>query len=57
MTIVSIPTEDREWYEQDTISVDKNGTNGDITQVGIGAFNSITIIVDSTGIIGTTTVV
>jgi len=44
----------REWYENDTISVDRNGINGTITELGTGSFNDTTIMVDKTGILGTT---
>lgn len=55
MTIVSLQvTGDREWYEDETISVDKNGINGTITQVGVGSFNDTTIMVNKTGLVGTT---
>lgn len=45
----------REWYEDDTILVDKNGLSGTITKVGTGPFNENTILVDKNGLSGTTT--
>jgi len=45
----------REWYEDDTILVDKDGLSGTVTNVGTGAFNQNTILVDKDGLSGTTT--
>jgi len=45
----------REWYEDDTILVDKNGLSGTVTKVGTGPFNANTILVDKDGLSGTTT--
>jgi len=45
----------REWYENDTISVNKTGINGIISLIGTGTTEDTTIIVNKTGIIGTTT--
>lgn len=54
--IVSIIVEGiREWYESDTILVDKNGLSGVVTEVGTGPFNENTILVDKDGLSGTTT--
>ena len=47
----------REWYESETISVNKNGINGTIIRVRTGLFNDTTIMVNKSGIIGTTTVI
>jgi len=55
MTIVSLVSDIREWYANNTILVDKNGLSGTVTQVGIGIVNSTTILVDKDGISGTTT--
>lgn len=56
MTIVSLQVVgEREWYEDDTILVDKNGLSGTVTAVGTGAFNADTILVDKNGLSGTTT--
>jgi len=56
ITIVSIVTPSiREWYEDDTILVDKNGLSGTVTNVGTGPFNENTILVDKDGLSGTTT--
>ncbi len=56
MTIVSIVVSSiREWYEDDTILVDKDGLSGTITNVGTGPFNENTILVDKGGLSGTTT--
>lgn len=46
---------EREWYEDDTISVDKTGINGTIQVIGSSTTADSTIIVDKTGLIGTTT--
>jgi len=53
--LFTIQDDQREWYEKDTVSVDKNGINGTISEVGIGPFKDSTIIVNKTGIVGTTT--
>lgn len=45
----------REWYEDDTILVDKDGLSGTVTNVGTGPFNENTILVDKDGLSGTTT--
>ena len=45
----------REWYDDDTILVDKDGLSGTVTKVGIGQFNETTILVDENGLSGTTT--
>jgi len=45
----------REWYEDDTILIDKNGLSGTVTKVGTGGFNENTILVDKDGLSGTTT--
>lgn len=61
MTMVSLPNilfnieGEREWYEDDTILVDKNGLSGTVTAVGTGVFNTDTILVDKDGLSGTTT--
>lgn len=56
MTVVSIVIEgQREWYEDDTILVDKDGLSGTVTNVGTGPFNENTILVDKDGLSGTTT--
>ncbi len=56
MTIVSIVVDSiREWYEDDTILVDKDGLSGTVTNVGTGPFNQNTILVDKDGLSGTTT--
>ncbi len=44
----------REWYEDDTILVDKNGLSGTVTAVGTDVFNTDTILVDKNGLSGTT---
>lgn len=54
MTTVSLVSDIREWYANNTILVDKNGISGTVTQVGIGVVNSSTILVDKNGLSGTT---
>ena len=46
---------DREWYEDDTILVDKDGLSGTVTGVGTSSIATITILVDKDGLSGTTT--
>lgn len=56
MTIVSIVVPSiREWYEDDTVLVDKDGLSGTVTNAGSGPFNENTILVDKDGLSGTTT--
>ncbi len=45
----------REWYENNTISVDKNGVTHGIIEVGTGSLSDATLIVNSNGIVDTTT--
>ena len=55
LLVARLTVGEREWYEDDTISVDKTGINGTITSVGIGPTNTMTILVNKTGILATTT--
>ena len=56
MTIVSlVAVAKREWYEDDTILVDKNGLSGTVTGIGTSQFNPNTILVNKNGLSGTTT--
>lgn len=61
MTIFGLPLylhnagDNREWYEEETILVDKNGLSGNVTLVESGGFEDITILVDKDGLSGTTT--
>ena len=47
--------DDRDWYQGETISVNKNGINGTILNVDGDSASDITILVNKNGIIGTTT--
>ena len=47
-------TQGREWYENGTKSVTKNGVENDIISVGSGSVQSSTIIVTPTGVKDTT---
>lgn len=50
-----VALEVREWYQGDTILIDKNGLSGTVTNVGTTPFNENTILVDKNGLSGTTT--
>lgn len=54
MTIVSTVSDFREWYENDTILIDKNGLSGTVVGVGIGTINPNTILVNPSGLSGVT---
>lgn len=60
MTMVGLPLilftaeENREWYEDDTISVTKDGVIDDIESVGTGTVEDTTIIVKINGVTDTT---
>lgn len=45
---------DREWYEDNTILVDKTGIVGTIIGINPGTVSKTTILVDKTGIVGVT---
>ena len=52
--LFTIQSDQREWYENETILVDKTGIVGTIIEIQSAPFNENTILVDKTGIVGNT---